>query len=163
MGFSRQVYGSGFPFPSPVKTPWAHIIISQGKQLLNDSSYSIKKGYKSGGLLDFWKAHLCIAGTWHQLHSSVSVGNERLWAFRRHAYQHDLVNWIFSFFSSLQKYCIIALVTYSPVFLTFLITVFKVIGLNCSFSLIHLWECIPKEKAFYRRMSEFFIDSILHI
>lgn len=135
----------------------------QRKPLLNDYSYRLKKVYKNGSLLDFWKSRLCIAGIWHQLHSSVSAGNERLWAFRRHAYQRDLVNWIFSFFSSLQKYCIIALVTYSPVFLTFLITVFKVIGLNCSFSLIHLWECIPKEKAFCRRMSEFFIDSILYI
>lgn len=68
-----------------------------------------------------------------------------------------------SFFSSLQKYCIISLVTYSPVFLNFLITVFKVIGLNCSFSLIRFWESTPEEKAFCRRMSAFFIDSIIYI
>ena len=35
MGFSRQEYWSGLPFPSPGKTPWAHIIITQGKQLLS--------------------------------------------------------------------------------------------------------------------------------
>lgn len=95
-----------------------------------------KKTYKNRSVLMISGTPICVGGTRLQLHCSVSVRHEKLCTFRTHADWQDLVNWIFHSFSSLKKYSIISLVTYSPMFLTYLIIVFKVIGFNCSFTLI---------------------------
>lgn len=117
---------------------------------LNDYFYWIKKIYTRTEASLWPLDH--PGGTRHQPSCPVSLGPEKLCTFRTHAYQQDLVNWILSFSSSLKNTLIICSVTYSPVFLAYLIVVFKVIGLNCTLPLIHSWESIPKEKAFWRRM-----------
>lgn len=100
---------------------------------------------------DLWNSQPCAGGIRHQLTVCLR-GKWKALLQDTLFYWHDWVNWIFSCFSSLQKYSIISLVTYSLVFLTHLITVFKIIGLNCSFTLIHFWDSIPKDKAACRRM-----------
>lgn len=134
--------------PENQATPMSKI--HTGSHSWNKCSYKTKKIHKNRSSCDLWNSHLCWR---HQAPTHCPPAWEmKSSAPSGHACWHDLFNRLFSFLPSLKKPSLISLVTYPPVSLTCLMTVFKGIGLNCSFSFIYFWESIPKEKAFCRRM-----------